>query len=244
MSWTFRNSNENGGGGSSTTVAVTVTSIGAGDVIIAAVGDGTSIDVTSVDDTGSAFTAGTLNAGATSNRLKFFYKLSSDKTGSVTYTATYASAASARELHVWAFTPSAAATLDTQRADGSVGSGTTVDTNAITTTGSDDVVVAACYHGTATTVGTQQINGVASTGTLDPGGNASSWYRIVAAPFTGNGTGVAGAAGTNCSNIIAFQISGGGGETVTVDKWFSPAKDPIRRLRGVMPSGTIGIKST
>jgi hypothetical protein len=186
---------------------VTVTGIVAGDTIIVAVGNGTSVDVTSVDDTGSAFTAATLNAGLTTNRLKFFYKLSSDKTGSVTYTATYAAAAMARECHAWAFTASATPALDAERADGSIGSGTVVDTNALTTTGSDDVVVAACYHGTATTVGTQQINGVASTGTLDPGGNESSWYVFTAAPFTGDGTGTTAAPGTNCSNIIAFSIS-------------------------------------
>ncbi len=244
MSWTFRTSNENGGGGAATTVAVTVTGMAAHDVIVVGVGTGDAIDVSSVDDTGSAYTARALNTAQTNTRCKFFYKLDNDKAGSVTYTATYASAATAREIHVWAFTPVGTPSFDVDRTDAGsgAGAGTAIDTGAITTTAADEVVVTFCYHSVGTTLSSQQINGVAADGTLDPGGNATSFYRIVSGTFTGNGTGTAGVSVSHVESIISFKIAGGG-ETITVDKWFAPTQTPMRRKPTIASSGVIGIKS-
>lgn len=49
----------------------------------------------------------------------------------------------------------------------------------------------------------------------------------------------------SCSwGVAGVRLSvGGAAETITVDKWFAKQADVIRRLRGVVSSGTIGIKT-
>lgn len=43
--------------------------------------------------------------------------------------------------------------------------------------------------------------------------------------------------------VVPYRASAGGGETITMDKWYAKIPDISRRKVGVVPSGTIGIKA-
>lgn len=211
MAITFRNSNENGGGGSAGTVAVTVTSISAGDIIIVAAANDTSQDITQISDGTSNLTLRT-QLSSSGARLRVGYLLSSVASGSVTYTATFGASASAREIHAWAFNPGGGtAAFDTSREDAVQVSTTDVNSGNITTTGTDEVVVSFTYQETGGTHTSESINGVAADGTpLDPGGNMSSWYRIVTGTFTGESSSTLSNTSRHITSIIGINTGSGG----------------------------------
>lgn len=62
---------------------------------------------------------------------------------------------------------------------------------------------------------------------------------------TGSKTGTASVSGTGAAYLLTFysEDSAGGGETITLDKWFRAVPDVARRKVGMVPSGTIGIKA-
>lgn len=80
------------------------------------------------------------------------------------------------------------------------------------------------------------------------GGSANmpvhSEYKIVAASGAQTINGTIGTGSVLWGIVGAgFKEAGGGAETITVDKWFAKPADVMRRKIGVVPSGTIGIKT-
>jgi hypothetical protein len=213
MAYTIRNSAENGGGGGSSTLTVTLsgTSVVAGDLVVVAAACASSGTVNQISDGTTNLTLLTADVNAT-DQVTIGYLLSSVATGLLTYTVTYSASVSQRECHVYVFNPAgASSSLDAERHDGLSASGTAVDSNAITTTGTDEAVVCFCYHDTGAAMTAKQINSVAFDGTLDPAGNMSSWYKIFTSTFTGNGTGTLPGATRWMAPIAAFKSSAGGG---------------------------------
>jgi hypothetical protein len=118
----------------------------------------------------------------------------------------------------------------------------------LVTSGTDTTTVNGCYifggtaepgFGSAITVGTGftlRNNGTTDGRTTEELIQSSA--GVIAATFTSNSSGA-----DYVTGMMAFKPSGGGAETITLDKWFSRSADVIRRKIGVVPSGTIGIKS-
>jgi hypothetical protein len=213
MAITLRTSGENGAGGSGTTVAVNLSGIVAGDLIVAFAGNASDSTMTLSDGT-SSFTGLTAQSLA-SKQIRGFYLLASVATGTVTYTATFAPTAVSKELHVWAFNPGSAVSLDTERHDGQAASSTAVSSGSITTTGTDEVVVAAVYQGSNAAVTVMQIGGVNAATTIAPGGNQASWDRILTGTLTGSATATLASAQTWLCSVQAFKTGGGGATTLT-----------------------------
>jgi len=216
MSFTLRNNNENGGAGLGATIAVTLTgaNVQAGDLVVIGVGCATTAPdvLSSISDGTATYHLLGDNASGATDHLQMAYLLGSETkaTGLPTYQANFSGAgASQREIHVWVFTPSATESLDTERHDGNNASSAAIDTGAITTTGTDELCITVGYFDAAQAPSSMQINSVAATGSMAPGGNQASWYTQPSATFTGNGTAtITGTRWMAC--IAAFKIGTSG----------------------------------
>jgi hypothetical protein len=215
MSWTLVNNAENGGGGAAGSVAVTLTGtpVAVGDVVVIAAGAASTVSVSSFSDGTTTVSAGpnlrANNALATINCQAAFFV--SAISGTPTYTATYSASASVRECHVWIFRPSATSAFETDQNGFAVG--TSFTSGNATVAGTDNVNVCFAYNEGAGSVTSPQINGVAATASMSPGGDMSSWYRITSAGFTGAGT-CTGPNGRWAANLLSIQIA----STVTVPR--------------------------
>jgi hypothetical protein len=193
----------------STTLSVQLTGVQAGSLVVAYVKwEGASVPVTVSDGT-SSFTADTQNSGAGGElHGRFYYLLSSAASGTVTYTATWSQARPYQRLIVYEYTQSGGVvTFDaSNRATATTGS---LNTGAITTTGTDEVVFGAYGEYDARTTASEQINGVAADQVLRTPGYASMWSKRFTAPFTGAAT-ATGNSSEWIGNIIAFKRTGGG----------------------------------
>ena len=145
---------------------------------------------------------------------------SSDLTirGNKTYTATFTGGArSYARIVVWEFSYSGTASFDTDDTTGQGAYPTNPSSGAITTTGTDEVVLGGYGEYAGTTFTSFAVNGVAADGSVIVSGTAS-WYRLLLATFTG---GTASAVITEgsawiCSALAIKVTAAGGGLSIPV----------------------------
>ena len=188
---------------SGTTLAVQLTGVTPGSLIVAYVKwEGTAAGTVILGDGVSPFTADTLNSAANNDlHGRFYYLLASSRSGTVTYTATWSAAKSYRKLLVYRYTYGGTVSFDgSNRATAGSGS---LNTGAIATTGSNEVVFGAYGEYDAINTTTERVNGLAADQVLRAG-FGSMWSKTFNVPFTGSAT----AANNSLpwiGNIIAFK---------------------------------------
>lgn len=190
-----------------TTLAVTVSSTGAGN-LIAAFSKWEGADTTAdCDDGTTSFDAGT-KENHTNGDLhgQWFYLLSS-ASGKTTINCTWTGSVPYRRVHVYEFSTTAAITLD-QQSTAEAASSTAVNSGNITTTGTDEVVLASYGEYSGAGLTSPLINAVAADQSIinSPGGTfTSSWERIVTATFTGAGTATLDGLNPWIALVISFK---------------------------------------
>lgn len=201
-SFTDVNRNSTSSAGSATTLGVAVTGVHVGDLIFVWAGtrDGNQA-ISGVSDGTTSLTCLTAAVNGTMQG-RICYLLASVASGTVTYTATFAAAATNRFIGSWVFTPTAAATFDQQN---SATDADVLTSGNITTTGSDELVVAGDINSQAAHA-SMQIGGVNATAT-DSDGVGAFWYR--ATTGTVAATGAAAGALTSVTAIASFKIGAG-----------------------------------
>lgn len=202
---------EGQGDTSATTVAVAQTGVAVGNAKVCWVKyEGATTTITVSDGT-SSLTADTLGQQTHSNNnfhAEFFYLLSSVASGSVTYTATFGASVPYRVIMCWEYSYSGTLVYDTSQFG--QGSSTSLASGNITTTGTDEVVVAGYGEFSAETLSSMQINGVAANHThqLFSPNFTATWDRVVSATFTGQATATIAASADWMVHVLALKIAG------------------------------------
>lgn len=236
---------------SATTLDVALTGIQAGDLLVAWVkheGLTTTISVATSTST-DAFSAGTLVHHANGDlHGEFLYLLAATTTGSVTYRLTLGAARGFPSFHVWAFAPDAGETwtFDVQNtAQGSTAGTESIASGAVSTTGTDEVVLGGYSEYSGNQLSAPLINGAAADGSYigynggagDPNFSAS-WYKILAATFS-SGTASATLTGGSSDfivNVIALKSSStAGADAPSVSDATTVTDTPVMNLKD-MPS--------
>ena len=142
-----------------TTLTVQLTGVAAGDLIVAYVKYEGAATTVAVSDGASTFAADTAVHAANGDlHGQFFYALAAQASGTVTYTATWAASKPYRKLFVYEYSHSGTvATFDVSgRATATSG---TLNSGAVTTTGTDEVVFGSYGEYSANTTSNEQIGG-------------------------------------------------------------------------------------
>lgn len=210
MSFTLVNSaaTSNNGSGSSLGVALSGTPVSAGDlVVVTASCGGAGIGIDSVSDGTTTFSTLTqLTSGNNGARIRGFYLLASVATGLPTYTVTFSANCTSRSITVYIFTPTAAVTFDQQNGTEVIASTNGVSGN-VTTTGTDEMVLASQMNENQSASSSEQINSLAATGSINSGTNHTLWYLAFASTFTGQATETIGSSTRILTIIAGFKIA-------------------------------------
>jgi hypothetical protein len=203
QSWTLVDQDELYAAAASTTIQRTM-AMSAGNLVYVCVGSfGTNV-VNSV----------TLNSGAqVLTPLGFpisdgveaydvFWTTSSTQSGTVTVDATYASSTTDRSITVSVFSFSGTASGDGFNADS--GTTATINTAALTTTGTDNVTIACANSSQGQANWT--INGLGYSSAAYPY-SVAMWWRYANAPFTGAGAADLGGAAFWAAHIHSFKAT-------------------------------------
>jgi hypothetical protein len=189
--------------GVGTTLSVQLTGVQAGSLIVAYVKWEGAAGTATISDGTSTFTADTMNNAANGDlHGQFFYLLSSTASGNVTYTATWNGSRSYRKLIVYEYTRSGGTVVfdGSNRATGTTGS---LNSGAITTTGTDEVVFGAYGEYAAANTANEQIGGQVADRVVRAS-YASMWSKTFTAPFAGAAT-ATGNSAEWIGSVIAFK---------------------------------------
>lgn len=215
MALTFVKSAANSADGSATTMTVQLATVTAGNLIAVCVEHEGSATTSSVSDGTSTLTAKTLKSHSNDDlHCRWFYILSSVANGTVTYTVTLGAARLFKRMHAYEFSYSGTAQFDTEPSGGG-GAGTSAAPSSgnMTTTGTDEVVLAVVKE-YGETFSSPLINAVAADGSQsNPPSADISWYKIFTGTFTGAATCTASGSIEWVVAAIAFNTGGGGGST-------------------------------
>lgn len=188
QSWSLSASGSVNAAAATTSISLNVSGVDAGDTVIACASAAGTVAVDSVNDGTGNLTnplgppSGNWNTGQ--HRGGQYYVLESVASGTVTYTANWSSAVTGRNLAVLAFTRTGTASFITS--ENKAENSSSLETDPITVTG-DDILVTACADYASGTLNTEQIDGVAADGILEPA-SFTMWYKIFSADITGEGT--------------------------------------------------------
>ena len=193
MAFTFIASAVGGDDDAGTTSDTTTSfNVAAGDVLVAWVKSEGAPTTVAVADTGGT-NALTFDAGDVENHSNgdlstaWGYRLIAQANATATFRLTTQSRPF-RTLIMWQFRPDAAETITKDASNVSQGSGTTMSSGNISTTGDDEIVLGGYGEYVGNNSANHQINGVAATGVVQASGIipnfTASWYRILAATFT------------------------------------------------------------
>lgn len=222
MAWTFvqKNQDENGGGSGSISSTGNLTWTNGSLVVVAVRWEDSTKTLSSVDLSGQTFTLLT-NQSVSNQNLRMAYRFLTAGVATTNIVATFSGSTGGRAIQVYEYTPPVGAAFDTENASATATS-TSLATGNITTTTTDELVVAAFafrQDSHVTAISSQAVNGVAADQTnIDGDGSnkrMASWTALLNATFTSNATGTAN--GSNelwIANIAAFGAasapSGGG----------------------------------
>lgn len=213
MALTFVASAGNYNAGSGTSIATSSTlDVAAGDVLLCHVGYESASTTCTVSDGGSnSFEGGTEEqSGANTNFSRLFYLLAASANATATFAATLGGTRAYRSIIVLQFRPDSgdAASVD----QSAVLDNTTqsIASPAISTTGTDEVVVAAVKSYSTATFSAFQIGGVAADGSVvQPAGSgawSSMWYRILTATASNITATVTQANAPSTCHILAVKL--------------------------------------
>jgi hypothetical protein len=217
MTLAFVQSNSSSTDLTGTTQAVTLTGVGAGHLLVCWLKHEGASTTYSLSDGTSTFTNGTIINHANGDLHGLWMYLLVGNSGDLTYTVTLGATRPFRRLHIWEFSYTGTASLDTQNTGS--GNGATPVSGAITTTGTDAVVLGSYGEYNAGIVSAPVINGVAADGSRINSPALSfvaTWYTLETATFAG-GT-------ASCSltiaddwlcNVLALKTDAGGGGRTT-----------------------------
>jgi hypothetical protein len=213
-------------------VGVALTGVGAGNLIVFWCKHEGATTTYTVSDGTTTLTNGTIvNHGNGDLHGVWAYLLVANS-GSKTYTVTFGASRPYVRLHVWEFSYTGTASLDTQNTGS--GSSSAPASGAITTAATDEVVLGGYGEYSAGTPSSPLVNSVAATGSqLDAptGALTSSWYRLLAATFAGGTASLTlSGSGDWICNVIALQTDAGGGATT----WGALLDRSRNRLVGVL----------
>lgn len=221
-SWTFVQGKSASADASGTAADVTVTSTGSGHLLACWTGwEGTTGSTVTCSDATTTFTDGTLkDSGAVTSPSndahdQWHYLLVS-ASGKTTIQCRWTSARTFKRCHVYEFSYSGTAALDTQVTNANTG--TAVTSTNYTATSTDEVNFGSYKEYSSNLVTSPLVNAVAADGSINnspAGSNAATWYRVTTAGFTGASTATcSGCGGVGwLDNAISFSASGGGGAT-------------------------------
>lgn len=203
-------------------ISLSLSGVTAGSLIVAYIKwEGADTSVTVCDD-GATCAAGhafTLAAPSEVNHSNgdlngaFYYLLSSQSSGSVTYTATLGASRPYIRLHVWEETYTGTASLNA--ANGAPGT-TALSSGNVTTTGTGSWVAFGAYGEYDTSVlSARQVNGQSADQKRNPSSvvtpgtavNSETWRKSFDSTFTGAAT-ATGASNPNTGHIVVFNFSG------------------------------------
>jgi glucose/arabinose dehydrogenase/PKD repeat protein len=234
-SFAFARSGAASSDGDGTSLTLQLTGVGAGDLIVVYVKYEGSATTATVSDGASTFAADTAVHAANGDlHGQFFYALAAQASGTVTYTATWAASKPYRKLFVYEYSHTGTvATFDVSgRATATTG---TLNSGAVTTTGTDEVAFGSYGEYDASTTSNEQIGGAAAD-QVRRQAYAAVWSKAFASPFTGAAT-ATGNSSTWISNIIAFKTTGPA-ETVP------PSVGITAPAAGSTVSGTVQVGAT
>jgi hypothetical protein len=204
-------SNSASSDGSSTTIAVSLTGVGAGNLIIIWVKGDTGGDTTiTCSDGTSSLSPGTKVYRSSFGGVGCFFYLLSANAGNKTYTATFGIAKEYRRIGVYEFSHDLTILLDQETNVGGSSSG--ANSGNIATTGTSEVVFggASTYYRSFTS-NTYQINDVSGDGLRAINSTDWLWHKIFAATFTGHAQAtISGGSDEWICGIMAFKEIGGG----------------------------------
>ncbi len=209
MAFAFVQSESYASAAPSTTHAISLTGVGAGNLI--AIFSSYFVDTTcSISDGTATLTNGTTRKNTAVTRISLWSYLLASTSGNKTYTQTLGSSDNSG-MEVYEFSYSGVASFDAQATNSTdAGDSSSVSSTNLTTTGTDEVVLGGYAPFSAGALTSPLINAVAADGSIvnDPVGSFNgSWFRIVTATFTGAATAtLTPAADWNC-NAIAFKAA-------------------------------------
>lgn len=213
MSFTFVQS-----GTSLDSNAVSLTGVGAGNLIAIWFKTEGTVGTPTCSDGTSSLTVRSVNTHANNDLHGCFAYLLSANSGNRTYTFTPGGSPSFQRIIVMEFSLSAAATFDTDIATAD-GTSTAPNSGNITTAGTDELVLGGYGEYSDSTLSARLINGSAADANVDASAT-SMWRRAVNATFTGAASATLSPSAAWICSAIAFQIGGGGGATVYNRKIF------------------------
>jgi hypothetical protein len=223
MALGFVQQNQNSSSGSVSTLSVTLPSVAANSLVKVFVKYEGLTTTTSVSDGTNTFTPRSEKAHANNDvRGRWFYLLSSGGSGgTMTFQVTFGSARPWVAIHVlnFSYTGGSTASFDTEPVgSGSSGTGTAATSGVMTTTGTDEVVVAGLCNYTGNGSSSPLVNGVAADGSQTDSIQSMSWYKLLTATFAGGAATLTVATGDWVVVADAIKVTaggGGGGATVT-----------------------------
>jgi hypothetical protein len=192
---------------SSTTIPVSLTGVGAGNLIVVwAKWEGGATTATASDGT-SSLTMGTVGTHSNSDLSGVFGYLLSANSGARTYTITLGATRSFTRMAVLEFSHTGTVTFDAQNTGS--GTSTTPTSGNITTTGGTGALALGGYgEYSGGTLSNSQINGVAADSLISTPALSAVWYRILSAPFTaGHANVTLSGSGDWVCHILALKTS-------------------------------------
>lgn len=208
--------------GVSTLDASGALNVAAGDVLVVwAKHEGANTTFAMAKDAGSPANTFTFDAGDEVNHSNgdlngaMGYLLSAAADASATFRLTLGASRAFTRFVLMQFRPDSGDTVTKDTSNTGQGTSLTPTSGAITTTGTDEIVVGGYGEYDNVTTASETINGVAATEpTGSPQAVTSAWYRLLSATFTG-GTAAAniGVSRDWICNVLALkaEAAGGGG---------------------------------
>lgn len=191
MALVFVQNGQGSNDASGSSIAASLTGVGAGNLIPVFVSHFGAPTTITVSDGTTSLTALTKHDHTDANKSGQWFYLLVANGGSKTYTATLGAARAFRRIEVWEYSYSGTISFDQENSDESNGGTASITSGNITTTGTDEVVLAGFTDGSAGHSTGEQINGVTFDNELTSGSNVDVWDRVVTATFTGQATGTA-----------------------------------------------------
>ena len=198
-----------GGYASSTTIALAITGVASGSLLVVAAKyeAATGVSFTCADGT-HTYIEGTLvehSGGGLASRM--FYVLAATA-GDYTVTVTFGSAKAYRAMIIEEYSYTGGTiSFDTEPTSGN-GTSTALATGNMTTTGTDELVVAG-YGLTNGTTSAHLVNSAAADGAYQSAYQIGTFNRAVAATFTGNASCTLDGSNSWCISALAFKITSG-----------------------------------
>jgi hypothetical protein len=213
-----------------TAVTVQLTTVTAGNLIVLWIkfeGDANNNATCSASDGTSSFTARPVNHNDGVDDLHgcFLYLLASVASGTVTYTVTISESVPFKVVHAreYSYTGTLSFDVADETAEGATSPATVGPSGAITTTGTDEVVIGGIAFYQSTGIDTSTIGGVAAANEVGTGTSGFTSHRILTATMT-SGTFVANVGADNdwVASIISFKAAAGGGGRTTKNTRSAP----------------------